>query len=67
MCGLEPLKLGEFFNQLFHCRTLKLYCNLRVFPVAFAAKDDAFAIFWMADALAAPESSRAGGCGNVEL
>ena len=35
---------------------LKLYCNLRVVPIAFTTKHSSFAIFWVADFLSRPKS-----------
>jgi hypothetical protein len=45
---LESFELGELLHQLFYAVLLKLYCNLRVVPIALAAKDRSFAIFRVA-------------------
>ena len=63
----RALKLGELLHQLLHAMLLKLYCNLGIFPIAFAAKDDAFAIFGVADARALAQAGRAGGRVNVQF
>jgi hypothetical protein len=42
---------------------LKLYCNLRVVPIAFAAKDGPFAVFRVAYARALAQAGLAGGLG----
>ena len=47
--ALKLFQLGELLNQLLHAVLLKLYCNLRVIPIALALKDDAFAVFRMPD------------------
>jgi hypothetical protein len=46
----EALQLGELLHQLLHAVLLKLYCNLRIIPIAFATKDGALAILRMPDA-----------------
>ena len=48
--GLKPFELGKLLNQLLHAVLLKLYCNLRIIPIAFAAKDGSFAILGVTDA-----------------
>ena len=51
-CGfrnLEALQLGKLLHKLLHAVLLKLYCNLRVIPIAFATKHGSFAILWMAN------------------
>src|SRR5580700_5465906 len=40
---LEAFQLGKLLHQLFYAVLLKLYCNLRVIPIAFATKDYPFA------------------------
>jgi hypothetical protein len=52
----NPLQLGEPFYQLLHAVMCKLYCNFGIFPISFAAKDDAFAVFGVADSLAVAEA-----------
>src|SRR5665213_689048 len=64
---LESLKLGELLHQLFYAVPFKLYCNLRVVPFAFAAKDGAHAVFGVADARALAQAGAASGCGDVEF
>ena len=64
---LESFELGELFHQLFYAVLLKLYCNLRVVPIALAAKDGADTVFWMTDARALAQACLAGGDGRVEF
>src|SRR5579862_2269973 len=45
----EALQLGELLHQLLHAVLLKLYCNLRVIPIAFAPKHGSFPILRMPD------------------
>src|SRR5271154_7560514 len=47
--NLEALQLGKLLHQLLHAVLLKLYCNLRVIPIAFATKDGSLAILRMPD------------------
>src|ERR1039458_10131666 len=46
---------------------LKLYCNLRIIPFAFAPKDRSFPIFRVAHARTLAEAGLAGGFGDVDL
>src|SRR5438067_808611 len=62
----EGLKLGELLHQLLHAVLLKLYCNLRVVPFAFAPKYGADAVFRVSDARALFQAGLAGGLGNIE-
>src|SRR5690242_18417825 len=57
---LKAFQLGKLLHQLLYAVLLELYCNLRVVPFAFAAKDHSLAILWMANAhsLAQPSASR---------
>ena len=57
---LEAFQLGELLHQLFYAVLLKLYCNLRVIPIAFATKDGSFAVLGMADASALLQAGLAG-------
>src|ERR1700733_14634062 len=59
--SLQALQLGELFHQLFYAVLLKLYCNLRVIPIAFATKDGSFAVLGMADASALLQAGLARG------
>src|SRR5262249_3343218 len=43
--------MGVFFHQLFQSESWKLYRNLGVFSFTFAAKDNAFAVLGLPDAL----------------
>ena len=49
---LEALQLGKLLHQLLHAVLLKLYCNLRVIPIAFASKHSSFAILGVSDSRA---------------
>ena len=64
---LESFELGELLHQLFYAVLLKLYCNLGVVPIAFAAKDGALAVFGVADARALAQAGLAGGGGDVKF
>src|ERR1700679_3158211 len=45
--NLEALQLGKLLHQLLHAVLLKLYCNLRIIPIAFSMKHGPFAILRM--------------------
>ena len=45
---LESFQLGKLLYQLFYAVLLKLYCNLRIVPIAFATKDSTLTIFGVA-------------------
>jgi len=64
---LESFELGELLHQLFYAVLLKLYCNLRVVPIAFAAKDGSYAVLGVANARALTQAGLAGGGGGVKL
>ena len=57
---LESFELGKFFHQLFYAVLLKLYCNLRVVPIAFATKDGANAVLGVANARALAQAGLPG-------
>jgi hypothetical protein len=65
--NLEALQLGEFFYQLLHAVLLKLYCNLRVVPIAFAAKYRSFAILRVSDPRTLLQSRLARGRFHLKL
>src|SRR3981189_2947271 len=46
---LRPFQLGVLLHQLFQTEALKLYRNLGIATLAFAAVDNSFAIFRMAN------------------
>src|SRR5450756_2164775 len=46
---LKAFQLRKLLHELLHTMLLKLYCNLGVIPISFAAKDGTFSIFRMAN------------------
>src|SRR5271163_3983806 len=55
---LHFFQLGKLLHQLFHAELCKLYRNLRIITVSFAAEDHALAVFRMANTLS---TAKAGG------
>ena len=64
---LEALQLGKLLHQLLHAVLLKLYCNLRIIPIAFATKDGSFAVLGMPDSRSLLQSGLAGRCFNLQF
>src|SRR5258708_28741805 len=64
---LQALQLGELLHQLLHAVLLKLYCNLRVVPIAFATKHRSFSILRVPDPRPLPQSGLSGRLRNLEL
>ena len=63
----EAFQLGKLLHQLLHAVLLKLYCNLRIIPIAFATKHGSLAILRMSNPRPLLQSSLAGRRFNLQL